>query len=304
MATRLSRCRSSNPERSGFSLTELVVVIAIIGIILSLTFPAVQNARSAADRLSCQNRLRQIGFALHNHHDTLGRFPPGQDSSPFGSGLDATGLSWLAKILGFVDQDPLWGQAKDAFRQDRYPWHNPPHIGLATVIPLYTCPSDWRSASVQTGPDGITAAYTSYKGVEGSMTFMEDGVLPIGHAVNIAEITDGTSQTVMVGERPPSASFDSGWWYCSHYSAYSYDFILQTAMLRETQDCGPPPGGMFVFGPGRPNNQCDMWHFWSIHRGGANFCFADCSVRFLSYAISPILPSLASRNGGEVAELP
>ena len=68
--------------------------------------------------------------------------------------------------------------------------------------------------------------------------------------------------------------------------------------------CVPPPGGVFVYGPGRITNQCDMYHFWSLHPGGANFAFADGSVRFLGYAVSPILAQLASRSGGQVVDLP
>jgi prepilin-type processing-associated H-X9-DG protein/prepilin-type N-terminal cleavage/methylation domain-containing protein len=292
-------------QRRAFSLTELVVVIGIIGLLIGLTLPAVQRTRSAADRISCQSRLRQIALALHSYHDTSGTFPPGQDSSPFGE-LDgsARGVSWLAKILPFIDQEPLWQQTERALREDRVPWDNPPHVGLATVIPLYTCPSDGRAAFPQNGPDGTLAAYTSYKGVRGERSGMENGVLPLGRGIRIAAITDGTSQTLMVGERPPSARMDSGWWYASHWSVYSHDFILWAETGKESDECMPPPGGYFVFGPGRPNNQCDMYHFWSLHSGGANFSFADGSVHFISYSISRNLRALASRDGGEVVDVP
>jgi prepilin-type N-terminal cleavage/methylation domain-containing protein/prepilin-type processing-associated H-X9-DG protein len=292
---------SSRSPRPGVSLVEVLVVVGVIGILLGLLLPAVQHVRDAALRLSCQSRLGQLGLALHNYHDTQGTFPPGQDRSPFGAGDGSfRGVSWLAKILPFVEQEALWARTRQALAQDRTPWDNPPHLGLATVIPVYTCPSDPRVALPQRGPDGILAAYTSFHGVEGEYPGIENGVLPLGYAVRIADVTDGTSQTVMVGERPPSARLDSGWWYASHWSAYSHDSILWAVALMETLECPPPPGGEFVFGAGRFNNQCDMYHFWSPHTGGANFTFTDGSARFLSYSVRPHLRALASRNGGEV----
>lgn len=297
--------RPFRPVRHAVSLIEVVVVIGVIGMLVGLTVPAVQKVRGATERVSCQNRLRQIGVALHNYHDTHGSFPPGQDREAYAPSLGSTkSTSWLAKILPFIDQGPLWEHTLQAFAQDPMPWHNPPHVGLATVIPLYTCPSDPRVGSLHVGPDGILAAYTSYQGVEGEYPGVPNGVLTLGRAVRITDVIDGTSQTVMVGERPPSALLDSGWWYTSHYSAYSHDFILYAVMLKETLDCAPPPGGQFVYGPGRIDNECDMYHFWSLHTGGANFLFADGSVHFLPYSISPLLPALASRDGGEVVILP
>lgn len=296
----------ANPtRRSAVTLVELLVVLAIFGVLVGLILPAVQQARAAAVRTSCQSRLQQIGLALHGHHDTYGAFPPGQDNSPFGTGRGSEGLSWLAKILPFVEQQSLWERSLQALVQDRVPWHDPPHVGLATVIPIYTCPADNRVSSPQTGPDGIRAAYTSYLAVHGDFGRTPNGVLPFGSTVRIVDITDGTSHTVMVGERPPSAWLDSGWWYASHWNAYAFDFLLGAAMYAQpVGDCMPNNDGVFSFGPGRINNQCDMYHFWSLHSGGANFAFADGSVRFLSYSIGPKLRGLASRNGGEIVDLP
>jgi type II secretory pathway pseudopilin PulG len=159
--------------RPGWGLIEVLVVAGILGVLVGLTLPAVQDARAAADRLSCQNRLRQIGVALHGYHDASFAFPPGQDWSEFVSynhGAVA-GVSWLAKILPFIGQESLWKQTQHAAVQDPVPWNNPPHVGLATVIPLYTCPSDPRVTTAQQGryppdstiwpPANTLAAYTS-----------------------------------------------------------------------------------------------------------------------------------------------
>jgi hypothetical protein len=162
-------------------------------------------------------------------------------------------VSWRAKILPFVDQQGLWTQTVAALSLDPAPWDNPPHVGLATLLPVFGCPSDARVARLERGPDDVVAAYGSFLGVEGAHPGSSNGVFPIGHAVRIAEITDGTSLTVMVGERPPSARLDSGWWYCPHPyfldrdrligGYYAHDSILSAVTSKETSGCTPPAGG-------------------------------------------------------------
>jgi prepilin-type N-terminal cleavage/methylation domain-containing protein len=97
--------------RTAFTLIELLVVIAIIGILIGLLVPAVQKVREAAARLQSQNNLKQLGVALHNHHDQYKRFPSGYQSNSGGSAADASpGWAWGTQILPYIEQGTLHSQ--------------------------------------------------------------------------------------------------------------------------------------------------------------------------------------------------
>jgi prepilin-type processing-associated H-X9-DG protein len=282
---------------------ELLVVIAIIGVLIALILPAVQKVRAASLRIECLNHLKQIGLAAHQYHNTAGSFPAGMRSQ---NGKDPYRLlSWLAQLLPYIEQDNLWQATVQAYRQTTNPFQNPPHVGLATVIPTFGCPTDGRSFQTGIGQvDKFPVAFTSYLGVEGKDVKTLDGVLFRDSHTRIADITDGTSQTLLAGERPPSTNNQYGWWYAGAGQNFtgSADMILgveEQNILPITSGSCPP--GTYTFEPGSITNQCDMFHFWSLHPGGANFLFADGSVHFLSYSVAPILPALGSRAGGETA---
>ncbi len=178
-----------------------------------------------------------------------------------------------------------------------------------TVVPVVTCPADPRVSDVQTARrEQLQVGLTSYLGVEGKDVYTLDGVLFRDSRIRRTDITDGVTQTLLIGERPPSADFQFGWWYAGagQFFTGSADMVLGVEKpnlpLVTTGSCAP---GVYRFGPGRIDNQCDMFHFWSPHRGGAFFSlYADGSTHFLSYSAAPILPALASRAGGEVVSDP
>jgi prepilin-type N-terminal cleavage/methylation domain-containing protein len=289
------------PLHRGFTLLELLVVIGILAVLVALLVPAVQRVRDAAARTRCQNNLRQIGIALHSYHDANGSLPPGVRAF----GADYPFMSWMTRILPYVEQEAVWKQAVAAYRMDSEFTDDPPHP-LATVLALYGCPADPRSHQVGLARGSLPVAFTSYLGVEGRNQARKDGCLFLNSSVRLADISDGTSNTLLVGERPPSADGWFGWW-CAGWGQSqdgSADMVLGVRE-RNVYLVGTCPPGASIFGPGRLNNQCDALHFWSPHLGrGAHFLFADSSVHFLVYSAAPIMPALATRAGGESVDLP
>lgn len=288
-------------NRRGFTFIELLVVIAIIGVLLGLLLSAVQRVRYSAYRTECINNLRQMGLALHGYHDAHGSLPPG---CSYRDGLDPyPHMSWQTRILPFLEQQALWEQAQKAFAEDRWFENVPPHFGFVTFVRLYFCPADARSFA----SDGfLRAAPTSYLGNEGIDLYTRNGVLYLDSQVSIADVTDGTSNTLAVGERPPSAQRNFGWWYAGwgQDKGGSGDSVLGARERNVSSEGAGCPPGPYLFGPGRFQNQCDAFHFWSPHTGGgAHFLLVDGSVHFLSYSADPILPALATRSGGEAVSL-
>lgn len=288
---------------SGLSLIELLVVLAIIGVLLGFLIPAVQAIRARSQQLECSNNLRQIGLALHQYHDVNKSFPPGIS---YRDGADPyPWLGWQARILPFIEREDLWRLTVAAFAQDSWFENNPPHIGFATVLPLYSCPADART-SIPALTGGMQVALTSYLGNEGRDYLRTDGVLFLDSQITTRAIVDGTSNTLLVGERPPSSELNRGWWYggWGQNKDGSTDVVIGALELcngsYNTASCPPGP---YQYGPGSLSELCDLFHYWSLHSGGANFLFADGSVHFLAYSAAPIMPALATRAGGEVVAI-
>jgi len=291
-------------RRAAFTLVELLVVIAIVAILLGLTMAAIQRVREAAARTTCQNNLKQLALALHQYHSTYEKLPPG---CTFLNGKSPQPhMGWETRLLPFLEQQALWEQAVAAYQQEPF-FENPPHLSiLERVIPTFICPSDSRTRSAHSFDDTLRAAFTDYLGVWGTDHQHVDGVLYLDSAVRLSDITDGTSRTLMIGERPPSANYTLGWWYAGWGQSKdgSAEMLLGVREINDSQGSRSCPRGPYHFGPGSASGPCDHFHFWSHHPGGANFAFADGSVRFLGYDADSVLPALATRAGGEVDPTP
>lgn len=293
--------RSSRAGR-GFTLLELLVVLAIVGVLLGLLLSAVQKARAAAARADCLNNLRQCALALHQVHDTRRALPPGHRSPAHPEAMPFSG--WTLDALPYLEQRSLAAQAARAYRSSPSPFVSPPHP-RDTVVKAFTCPADGRVATAQVSARTHSrVALTSFLGVSGRESPDKTGVLFQDSRVSFLDVTDGTSNTLMLGERPPSADLQFGWWYAGvgQRLTGSGDLILGASepnLLPVTSGspCGP---GVYAFGPSRFDDPCGFLHYWSPHAGGAHFAFADGSVRFVPYSASPLLGALATRAGGEV----
>ncbi|MES2791317.1 MAG: DUF1559 domain-containing protein [Planctomycetota bacterium] len=284
----------------GFTLIELLVVIAIIAVLIALLLPAVQQAREAARRSQCKNNLKQVGLALHNYHDNSNGFPQGWigvNAMGQPDVIGGNGWGWASRILPQMDQGPLFNTLNFSI-----PMTHANHAAArVTPLAVLRCPSDigdlvWTMTD--TGGTAIAQlASANYVGSFGISDIDDcdgqaapfrcagEGLLFHNSFVRMADITDGTSNTFMVGEHKsnPQLDWHSTWVGIVPGGDDAFVRILGTADHT----------------PNHPSNHID--DFSSHHVGGAHFVMGDGAVRFVSTNISEVVFSgLATRAGGEV----
>ncbi len=300
--------RAGQSPRRAFTLIELLVVIAIIGLLIALLLPAVQAAREAARRAQCVNNLKQLGLALHNYDGTHRAFPPGYVSNFTAAGDDiGPGWGWAAMLLPQFEQGPLFNAVNFNLNIEA-PANS---TGRMPNISIFLCPSDtvrpswWALKRTLTGaptericqvaPSNYVGMYgTSEPGVNGDGSFFRNSF------ISLRDITDGTAQTIVIGERSHRLGYAT--WVGSVTDAVLYP--------EENTGVGRPrvehASGMVLGhagerkGPGDPHG--DVNQFYSRHSGGGvNFLFADGHVTFLKSTMDyKTYRALATRAGGEV----
>ncbi len=251
--------------RSAFTMVELLVVLAIIGILVSLLLPAVQSVREAARRMQCQNNLHQIGIALHNYHSAFRKFPPG--------GIEVRPevrrgkqLAWSAFLLPFLEESAAYERVDFSYAFD----HPVNEKVAATTIETYMCPSTTRVTPLSRG-----RGVTDYGGIYGERIVSTNtpprGVMIHDQAIRFRDIIDGTTRTLMVSE---DAGFPDGQWI-NAWNLFDQAFSINRA----------------------PSFENDIR---SMHPAGANGLFADGSVSFMDENIDlELLAALCTRNGRE-----
>jgi len=197
--------------RRAFTLVELLVVIAIIGVLVALLLPAVQSARGAARRMSCQNNLKQLSLAMHNYHDTFGRLPPGQWNNFYTNDKPWIRGCWVQPILPYIEQKSLY-DVYDAARKTNGDWALLCPYKDTKIKGLY-CPADPSSPKTVTkdtnqvnGVATMQGLHTNYVVCSGNTAYGKGGLLLSGmfftkSFVRLAEVIDGTSNTLMHGHR-------------------------------------------------------------------------------------------------------
>ena len=303
----------------GFTLIELLVVIAIIAVLIALLLPAVQQAREAARRSQCKNNLKQMALAMHNYSGIHGMFPIGSNQYNH-TGLvgDRGFMGWAIGILPLVEQKNLY----NLYNHNADSLSSTNEAVRTQSIPVYNCPSDPNIGKLLTPATGACCgrvfATSSYRGVsgrsdgfgyyddarhfpldaadKGMLTAIGDGVSP----TRFADIIDGTSNTLLVGEGHTQTFPTRGSFWSHTYTSYALGSItigypVPSFGITDYATCENTANTLGV-----SNDACKRF-FGSMHTGGAQFAQADGSVSFISKSIDQVvLGGLATIGGGEV----
>jgi prepilin-type N-terminal cleavage/methylation domain-containing protein/prepilin-type processing-associated H-X9-DG protein len=252
-----------------FTLIELLVVIAIIAILIGLLLPAVQKVRAAAARIQCSNNLKQIGIAFHMYNDTYQKLPAGWVTNTAGNVAPNPGWAWSLIILPYIEQDNMYKTINaDVTTPGGAPGTN---ATLQTRIKTYRCPAGDQGADINT-------SFQSY----GMNTYVVNrevtgpDVNSKATGLSVATIPDGSSNTILVGERDWVKNVAACWGVRSSTSSASFE--------------GRPGSGINPVNPANPPNigtgNAQRLAFNSQHTGGCNFCLADGSVQFINNSVS------------------
>lgn len=311
-AARVGRSRPvSRTVEKAYTLVELLVVVAIIGIVLALLLPAIQTAREAARRTQCANHLRQLGWAIQQYHDVFQAFPMGstmpRDPLRFGLGWQVFALPFMEHGSLYDSIDPGYGPSGRS-QQARL-----------TFVTEFTCPSH-AAGEAASGPVPLPA--TNYSAVAGAgkngqliLTQDErtcgnsftDGVLFLESCTRMADVVDGSVHTLLLGERRYQLS---NWLQGAYWigSPAQQTCVPVSKNARWPINASHAHYGYYVFDRDAPEGAeksllyNDLF-FGSQHPQGAQFAYVDGHVGFLAEGLELLLfQALATRNGEELRE--
>jgi prepilin-type N-terminal cleavage/methylation domain-containing protein len=316
----------------GFTLVEMLVVIAIIGMLVSLLLPAVQAAREAARRMQCTNHLKQLGLAAHNYHDTFRCFPPGGITEG-ACCTQKSRISWGIALLPYIEQQSVYDNYdQNAYNEDAGLYGGNQTV-RETLISTYTCPSEPNAGELRkpNGPGSALnyrmSSYTAVAGCVGGGTDLRQqglwdwympayplpdpqrrGVMHTTGVLNwtserMATVADGTSNTLMIGEKATGNNRDAGayWAYPYVYNAMSHSIEFPTGLM--TDDIEACKQLMADFGLTWVGACTRGWG--SFHPGIIEFALVDGSVQGISKNIDvSILCAISTIDGGEPQQVP
>jgi prepilin-type N-terminal cleavage/methylation domain-containing protein/prepilin-type processing-associated H-X9-DG protein len=303
-------------RRSAFTLVELLVVIAIIGMLVALLLPAIQSAREAARRAHCMNNLREIGLALHQHHDAYGKFPPGWVQAPFTvpqGKIIQGGHGFGPFLLPFIEEQAL----ADIYRWDKRAQGPENQPVASTQLRILQCPSAepdrWVTAvedskNYSYGGRGACGDYTGVRDIDTRLAELGlvdeaanyQGALTENYLTRLADITDGASQTILVTECAGRPELWRAGQAVAEIYAPGGAWVSGTLTLGQgsTADGATKPGPCAI-------NCTNDREVYSFHPAGANAVFADGSLHFLKDDIDiRIFARLVTRAGEEVVAIP
>ncbi|HVV99080.1 MAG TPA: DUF1559 domain-containing protein [Planctomycetaceae bacterium] len=277
----------TSPRPRGFTLIELLVVIAIIAVLIALLLPAVQQAREAARRTQCKNNLMQIGLALLNYDMAHSTLPPGSvnPDGPIKSVPNGYHMGWIVQTLPYLDQRNIYRHMD--FTVSVYDPKN--SAATAMHIPVLRCPSD----PFGPGKVGMSNYAGCHNDTEAPIDVDNNGVLFLNSRIRSEDIGDGTTQTILVGERRGEMD-DLGWASGTRATLRNTGATpnITPAIIPGPNPVPPPPAAPTPLVVGS---------FSSAHVGGAQFAFCDGSVRFLSSNINPkTFANLGNRDDGNM----
>ncbi|MBA2113539.1 hypothetical protein HOV93_06880 [Planctomycetes bacterium FF15] len=302
-------------------MVELLVVIAIIGVLIALLLPAVQQAREAARRMSCTNNMKQLALAFHNYHDTFQRFPmatncninaldPGHSSN--------RRVSFFHLIMPFIEQTAYYDEIMPRIEADTFPGSWPESV-RNIVFDAFVCPSEPLGDKVE--QQGFHGTYLVCNGSShtGSGAHQSDGIFYPRNNTGFEDITDGSSNTAMLGEirlqADHATASGTGNVVCGsthdlrgrYHNPYHGNIYFTTLRAPNTE-----VGDVLQYCNGTENAPCRQCsssnmetHIRSYHPGGGHIALADGSIRFIPETVSQtVFQAIGSRNGSEVFQMP
>jgi prepilin-type N-terminal cleavage/methylation domain-containing protein len=313
-------------HRRGFTLVELLVVIAIIGVLIALLLPAVQTAREAARRAQCANNLKQVGIALHLHHEALGHLPPGHYWDPLipeaqGTNRNMENATWITFILAYFEEGNLAKaiDKKQGMGYSVFPGPHPNRIVTQTTLPTMVCPSNGKVPTILDG-NYARGNYAANNGI-GPRTECSDKQYPVTRRpqgrdpgpfyldseVSFASFRDGTSTTVLCSEIITVEGADNrGIMHFSEGPLYHHNYTPNDKTRDEIRQTYTDVQGKVYFGcNSTPDAPCiGTFGFWSVpvqtmtarsyHPGGVCAVMGDGSVHFVAETIDLAIWKAAS----------